>query len=383
VRIAIVVQEFDPSRGYLEYYLSRGLAALGHKVFVFTYGSNKRLLRERTDEGFEVIRIPSLIMAKGINLPSIREIVYIARFLMAEKPDIIHCSPLYLPLSLIFIKLNLSFSCKIVGSLITGEYSINSFSSNLKYSLAKIVTEHFVKNKVSSFFAIDDGWKEITQRLFNIPSQKINEVPLGADAGLFKPDSTVRTNMRSLLGIAVEDIVVVYSGKIIQSKKLHLLLKAIAPIIKKNLKVKLLILGEGDLPYRRRLIELSSDLEILNNVIFHSWVPRTRLPNFYNASDIAVWPGSVSISIIEAASVGLPVVVQRSIITKFAISNGNGFAFEHDNVLELNEYLGKLITNHDLRKKMGKQSRLLILQKLNWESIVHQYLSTYQNALKR
>lgn len=380
MKVVITVEEFDPSKGYLEYYLARELTKRGHKVFVFTFGSRKRILREKLDEGFEVIRMPRVITAIGMNLPGIREIVYVLRFIKKEKPDIIHCQPLYSPLSLILINCNYLSPSKIVGSLITGEYLINSAIANLKYALAKIITEHFLRNKTTSFFVINDGWKKITLRLFNIPDLKIKEIPLGADAELFKPDAETRNTVRKLLGLFPDDLVVVYSGKIIQSKKLETLFKALAPLIRQNQKVKLLLVGTGGSLYRKHLEELASRLGISNNVIFHSWVSRTKLPDFYNASDIAVWPGSVSISIIEAASVGLPLIIKRSSITNFAIANGNGFAFEHDNVKELNECLEKLATNHKLRKEMGKKSRLLVEQKLNWKNIANLYVGAYQGA---
>jgi glycosyltransferase involved in cell wall biosynthesis len=378
MKIVIVVEEFNPSKGYLEYYLARELTKRSHKVFVFTFGSRKRILREKLDEGFEVIRMPRVITAIGMNLPGIREIVYVLRFIKKEKPDIIHCQPLYSPLSLILINCNYLSPSKIVGSLITGEYSINSAIANLKYAFAKIITEHLLKNKTASFFVINDGWKKITLRLFNIPDLKIKEIPLGADAELFKPDDQTRNTMRNQLGLFPDDLVVVYSGKIIQSKKLETLFQALAPIIRQNQKVKLLLVGTGDSLYRKRLEELASRLGISYNVIFNSWVTRTKLPDFYNASDIAVWPGSVSISIIEAASVGLPVIIKRSPITSFAIANGNGFAFELGNVDELRAKLITLIDNEELRKEMGRRSRYLVEHRLNWESVAKQYLRIYK-----
>jgi len=379
MKVVITVEKFDPDKGYLEYYLAKELTKLGHKVYVFTFGWSKHILRTKLNEGFEVISVPLIVAVNGIHMPNLNGIAYVIKFIKMEKPDIIHCQPLYSPLSLLFISCKHLSKYRIVGSLITGEYSINSTIANLKYNLIKIVTEHYVESKTASFFAINDGWKKVLLQLFNLPDQKISIVPLGADPELFKFDTKTRINMRNLFGLSSEDVVVVYSGKIIQSKKLHVLLKGIAPIIRQNQKVKLLIVGKGESPYIEYLEELSSNLKISNNVIFHSWVHRTKLPDFYCASDIAVWPGSVSISIIEAVSVGLPVIVKRSLISKFALAYDNGFAFEPDNITELGEYLERLITNYKLRKDMGKKSRLLVEQILNWKTIAHQYLDAYRS----
>jgi 1,2-diacylglycerol 3-alpha-glucosyltransferase len=158
-------------------------------------------------------------------------------------------------------------------------------------------------------------------------------------------------------------------------------LEAITPLIKQNTRIKLLLVGRGDSIYQKYLKEISLRNGISGNVVFHNWVPRTRLPDFYNASDIAVWPGSVSISIIEAASTGLPLIVKHSTITKNVISNGNGLTYEPDNIEKLRQRLEELLTDKDLRKAMGKKSRLLVEKKLNWKSITSQYLKAYQNLL--
>jgi glycosyltransferase involved in cell wall biosynthesis len=381
MKVVITVEAFDRSKGYMEYYLAKELARCGHKVFIFTIDSCKGILREKRNEGFEVIRMPRQTLAYGINVLGFKKVAYVAKFIKTEKPDIIHCQPLFSPLSLVFINFNFLSSYKIVGSLITGEYSINSVIASLRYSLAKIIIEHYITNKTSSFFVINDVWKKITLKLFNIADSRMEAIPLGADVELFKTDAKTRNIMRDIFGLSKEDVAVVYSGKIIPSKKLDILFEAIAPIIKQNPKVKVIVVGTGDLVYRKHLDKLVSDLGILNNVIFQSWVHRTKLPDFYNASDIAVWPGSVSISIIEAMSVGLPIIVKRSPITSFAISNGNGFSFKPDNVKELNKYLRKLITNCDLRKKMGENSKFLVEKELNWKNIASQYINVYQSVL--
>jgi len=118
----------------------------------------------------------------------------------------------------------------------------------------------------------------------------------------------------------------------------------------------------------------------LNNVIFYPWVHRTRLRDIYSASDIAVWPGGPSISIVEAASVSLPVIVKRSAITKYVIQYQNGFTFERENIDELREHLRILIYDEKLRKDMGCKSRLLVEQKLNWGSVTIQYLDAYSTS---
>jgi glycosyltransferase involved in cell wall biosynthesis len=250
----------------------------------------------------------------------------------------------------------------------------------LKHGFLKTITEGYVKNKVDSFFAISDEWKELLTKLFDIPHRKVVVVPLGADLEFFKFDERARAKVRNRLKLAPEDVIVVYSGKIIKTKELHSLIKAIAPLIKQDRRVKLLVVGRGEISYTEYLKDLCLTLGISNNVIFHPWVHRRRLPDFYSASDIAVWPGSPSISIVEAASVGLPIILKRSAITKYTLRKNNGLTFEQGNIDELRECLRNLIYDEKIREEMGQKSRLLVEQELNWRAIALQYSYVYSRG---
>ena len=377
MKIVITVEQLDPSKGYLEYYLARELTKLGHKVYVFTFGWSKTLLRTMLKEGFEVVSVPHVAVANNYHIPSLSGVAYITKFVKEEKPDIIHGQPLFSPLSLLLISYQRLFHYRIVGSLVTQGVSVDNLTKKVLYSLVKIITERYLKNKSKLVFVKSHGLMRILATLFNFPRQKFRIVPLGVDPELFKFDAEARKEVRELLGLHTNDLVVVYSGKITPQKDLDVLIKALAPLIARNPEIKLLIVGEGEPSYIEYLRSLISTFEISKNVFFHQWVHRTRLPAFYSASDIAVWPGSSSISIVEAASVGLPVVIARSPVEIYAIENGNGFAFERKNISELREYLRILIHNEKMRKDMGRKSRLLVEQKLNWRAITLQYLDAY------
>ena len=378
----ITVEQLDPSKGYLEYYLARELTKLGHKVCVFTFGWSKSVLRTMLKEGFEVVSVPHLAVVNSYHVPTLSGVACIIKFVKAEKPDIVHCQPLFSPLSLLFISYQRLFEYRIVGSLVTQRFSIDRPTEKAMYYLVKIITEQYVKSKSELIFAKSNKLVKILGRLFNIQRQKFCVIPLGADPELFKFDAEARKEVRDLLGLHTNDVVVVYSGKITPQKDLDVLIKALAPLIARDPKVKLLIVGGGESSYIEYLRGLISTFEISKNVFFHQWVHRTRLPAFYSASDIAVWPGSSSISIVEAASVGLPVVIARSPVEIYAIENGNGFAFERGNISELRNFLETLIYDDTLRGEMDRRSRLLVEQKLNWNSIAEQYLNVYNSVLE-
>lgn len=382
MRVVITVDEFHPHRWYLEHYLARELTRLGHEAHIFTFKSGNDIRNGSIDFSFTVHRLPAIAAFKPYHLPSPRATAHIVDFVRRKKPDIIHCQPVFSPLALAFLGCRAIGGHQVVGSLISGQYTIKSTVSALKYSLTKGVTERYVVQRVKYIFAKSEGLREVLLRLFDLPSEKLRVVPLGADPEVFRNDVTIRNETRAKLGIALDDVVVISSGKLSPSKRIDDLIRAIAPIMNENQKVKLLIRGVGERSYLGALKALCTHLGISKSISFHPWAARAEIPAFFNAGDIAVWPSGTSISMVEAASTGLPLISMRSPIEEYALSNDNGFTFEPGNIIELRRLLRILITDRGLRAQMGHRSRLLVEEKLNWRAIAREYLGHYTKALE-
>ena len=383
MKIVITVESFDPNKGYLEYYLARELTLLDQKVYVFTFNKYKNISINVSDIGFQVFRMPYFTIVNGYHVPSLNEINQIIKFIKKEKPDIIHCQPLISPLSLVFIGLQRFFNYKIVGTIYSQNPHLNTATKKVLNNLVKLISSYYIKNRSEIIFVKSKELMNIQKELYNIPMSKFRIIPMGSDTSLFKYSVQARKNIRSMLGLISEDLVIIYSGKLTPRKRLDILIKALAPIIKGDDCVKLLIVGKGIPSYERYIKKICRDSGVHENVIFHPWVHRTMLPDFYSASDIAVWPGLSSISIIEAASIGLPLIIEASPIEIYGIEYGNGFTFEPGNVEELRKYLVILIYNDKLRRDMGTKSSLLVKEKLNWASITTSYLDTYSQVIKK
>jgi glycosyltransferase involved in cell wall biosynthesis len=288
-------------------------------------------------------------------------------------------------LPLFFITLKRVFNFKIGGSILTQLNLIFSpwgLKEKVLFALSKIVISRYIAKKYEVIFAKTNELAKIISRSYDIPQSKFRIIPLGADPELFKFNSEARASIRKKLGVSEDDVIIVYSGKIDPSKRLHILIEALSPIMKRDRRVKLLIIGRGDAEYIELLKKLISDENIAENVIFHPWVDRTMLNSLYSASDIGVWPGLSSISIVEAASSGLPLIIARYPVEIYAVENGNGFTFKIDDVNELRKCLEILIYDEKLRREMGYKSRKLVEEKLNWKTITLKYLEAYMDARK-
>ena len=380
MKIMLVVEQFDPNRGYLEYYLARELVKLSHKVYILTFERNKNILRKVTEDGFEIISLPYIGIMHGFHVPYPAGIIYVIEFLKREKPNIVHCDAVFSPISLLLIQLKDLFHYKCVGSLITGEYHLNNVFKKILFKLS-IIAVLLIKSKVDRFFALNNNVALFINNTYGIPYEKMEIIPLGADVELFKYNVIERVSIRKKLGIGSDDIVICYTGRLLPSKQVDVLMKALAPIIKNNSKVKLLIVGSGDKAYLKYLKEYSSRLQIQRNVVFHPTVHREQLSSFYSASDIAVWPAAPSISILEAASVGLPVISGSLFFYKDLEDNNAGYVIRRGDWLRLIQLLSKLIADERLRRNLGSNAKNLVKAKFNWELIAKKYINAYSEIL--
>ena len=366
MKIAIIVENYNPSRGYAEYYLSNEYAMLDHNVYVYCFGKSTQI--KQINRHVQLFILRSRYSINGYSIPSIGDCNRLFRHLNSIRPDIIHAQPLFSPLSLLLIVLKSFFSYKIVGSLITGTMNLKRLKSRINFIVARSFIKLFNK-RISTFFAFNKPLVLFLSTSFGIPRNKFREMPLGSDSTIFSLNSSVRDEKRLQLGVSDEETLLTYSGLFSPEKGIHLLLTAVSTLIHEGYAIKLLLIGGGSIQYMDYLQNLCNELNISSNVIFHPWVHRTHLPELYSASDIAVWPGLPSISIIEAASVSLPIIITKSILTKHLIEYDNGLVFSSGNLIELKSSIAKLLENRSLRVDMGRRSRKLVEDKFDWNQL--------------
>jgi len=378
-RIMHVVNFFDPRLGYTEFYLPKKQAEYGFEVCVVSsdyplYGNQRWSQGLNKLEGIDIFYLRSACRFRGnvlvFNPFSLRKII------RDFSPDVIHCHDLLSPLSQEALLLKGSCGYKVVGDLITG---ISPLASLLLLSFKRFF-DFSLLGRVDSLFACNKALEKFLIEALGVSPSKVHFIPLGAEVELFKPDKNQREKTRNLLGLLPEDVIAIHTGKFLPSKRIHDLLVASKPVIEQCKDFKLVLIGDGPPSYKGRLGFLMKKLGIEGNVLTVKTVHRTELPNFYNAADFAVWPGTFSISIIEAMACGLPIVIAKSNWTTHYLEYENGYSFKAKDINVLSSLILKLVQEPTLRRKMGDMARKLVEEKLNWEIITNQYVDVYRKA---
>lgn len=387
MRIVHIVNYFDPRLGYAEYYLSKKQQELGHEVCVISSDRFVQSPKERSyqvgvckEEGIKVFRMPSLVDSFGVVM-----VCGLKDALAGFLPDIVHVHDIFSPLLLSSLLSKNMLGYKVVADSLTGSFIAKGLTfavKNLMLNVFKIVALPFVLRKVDRFFTNSEYANTWTISELGVDPNQIDFIPLAADHNLFKFDMFERRRIRSQLNVGEDEVLTIYAGKIVPHKKIEVLLRATSPLIRKRRGVKILLLGNGPEKYVQRLLNFTYELKISENVIWHNAVHRTQLPYFYSAADIGVWPGHHSITIIEAMSTGLPVIIPRSKWMNHLLEYKNGFSYTEGNTEELRAHIERLIENTKLRQDMGNRSRELVEDKLNWNLIAARTLKIYSELIE-
>ena len=102
---------------------------------------------------------------------------------------------------------------------------------------------------------------------------------------------------------------ILYAGRFIDSKGMHLGLRAFARLIEAGPEARLTMVGRG--PVERRWRKLAEDLGIAANVEWLPWQDHGAMANLYAGHDVLLFPAlhdSGGMVVLEAMNQGLPVV---------------------------------------------------------------------------
>ena len=180
-----------------------------------------------------------------------------------------------------------------------------------------------------------------------------------------KFDAVDREAVRKSYGYAKEDLVVVGLSRLIPVKGVHFLIEALAVARQEVPSMKLLVAGAGDPAYTGRLKARVAELKLEKDVRFIGNEPQIEKP--LRAGDIFagpyVWPEAFGLSILEAMSVGLPVIGSTSGGIVELLGDGKyGLLFESENTRDLIRCLVLYAKDPSLRSEMGKAARVAALE---------------------
>jgi glycosyltransferase involved in cell wall biosynthesis len=227
---------------------------------------------------------------------------------------------------------------------------------NLIYYLFKKLAMPMILDSSDQMVAITDETKNFMEDMYGIPKSKIEVIPLGVDTKLFKRDPIARMHVRSKYNIQIHDIVFIYVGKVIPVKGVHIFIEASLKLMTNYHNVKIIVVG-GSLPNYEYLIkQIIKSSKFSNNFTIIPVVPNEELCKYYSAADVGVWPFQCTISMKEALSCGLPIIISNDSGEPEIVNKGNGLMYKDGNINDLREKM-EILMDNKIRENMSLKAR--------------------------
>ena len=226
--------------------------------------------------------------------------------------------------------------------------------------------------------------------MYHADSSRIDVVTPGADLDCYRPGS--RSQARADLGLAADETVLTFVGRIQPLKAPDVLLGAAAPLIRRGRAdgrpVRVLIVGGpsgSGLDRPTALIDLAAELGIAEEVTFLPPQPAARLAQVYRASNLVVVPSyseSFGLVAIEAQACGIPVVAADVGGLGVAVRNGEtGVLVPGHQIGDWTNALEKLLAQPDRMVAMGGKARAHA-ELFSWDHTTDQLLHSYSEAMR-
>ncbi len=395
MKIAVVSAFYSEGMGYTENCLPKALAALGHEVHVLTstfnvYGNSaeydktyRRFLGppkvatgSTSLDGYQVHRLDARIVSGYIWIKGLYG--KIARI----SPDIVHSIEIA-SLQTIELAMKKPFAewdlfCETHQHLSVVKPFLKSANGALLqkalYRITRTIPTSLASHAVKRCYAIAPDCAEVATRFYGVPHSKVKVQSLGADTELFRPveteaDQLERRNVRQSLGFTHNDIVCVYTGRFSLDKNPLILARALDALCERDPRFKGLFIGDG---------VQKDEITACKNTTILPFMKHKTLAEHYRASDIAAWPTQESMSMLDAASSGLPLVVSDRIGEVDRVT-GNGKMYEENSVASLVAVLSSL-SDAAARHAYGNAGRQKMLTGFSWAHYARSVEADYCEA---
>mgnify|MGYP001588684999 CR=1 FL=1 len=335
------------------------LQNMGFEVHVacnFEYGSITS--QERVDEfceelehsGIKIFQLPvprSISAIKGI----IKSYKLMKKLCQENHYQIVHC---HSPIGGVIARLACKSERKNGTKVIYTAHGFHFFKgASIKNWMLFYPIEKLCAKYTDCLITIN---KEDFIRAKKFKAKKVEYVPgIGIHTEDIKNLKVDRKTKRAEFGFQDNDFVLISVGQLSKRKNQEVIIKALAGISDKH--VKLLICGLGE--FEEYLKNLTKKLHLEGRVIIAGY--RSDVKKLLYAADCLAFPSyqeGLPVALMEAMSAGLPAVCSKIRGNTDLIEDGKGgYLVEPDDVEGFANSINKIIENETLKENMGKYNR--------------------------
>jgi glycosyltransferase involved in cell wall biosynthesis len=293
-------------------------------------------------------------------LQTIKILGEIVNIVKKQKIDIIHSHHRYFDfLSYLISKFIEVRTITSVQSKVYGRKKL-SYRSEILVACSNSIKEH-----LTNYFMIDPSKIRIIYNFVDV-----TEIKIQVDELTLKRD----------LSISSDSVVIGFIGRFnFREKGIDILLESFKKLSFEFNHVKLLLIGEGeDMRFMSDFINTYN----LNAIILP---PMVNIFDYYNVIDIVVLPSRIEPFGIVAIEAG---IMKKALIASSVdglneiINTGlNGYLVPSESVESLTNKLNDLVSNPELRKKLGEELYLRVINNFTGETNLPKYKKVYEELM--
>jgi glycosyltransferase involved in cell wall biosynthesis len=387
MRILQVTPYFPPSWeaggvARTSYEISRALSRKGHEVTVYTtnrcmYDTGVTPNKPQNLEGIRVFYFENLRRyIPGQRTPPLPYCLPLVARRQIDCFDLIHLHDFRTTLSIMIYHYAKKYE---VPYVLQCHGSVLPFHRN---RTMKKTYDLFFGNRIlkdaSRIVAITNTERDDYARM-GVPDVRVISVPTAIDLSLYS-NLPKRGTWRSKLNISEDEKIILYVGRVHESKGLDLLLKAFADVARISEGVRLALVGPDD-GFMVSLRKLAHSLGIENKIIATGYVSHREKTEAMVDSDVFVTPtfSGFPMTFLEASACGVPIITtdQGDALDWIHGRVGCVVRYRRD---ELRGAMIRLIENDRLRKSLGCEGRRIVEERFSLTKIADDIERMYRDV---
>ena len=392
MKIIQVEDIFHPETGYQINILSKYMVQFGHEVTIITARLDKikssgisffgadhldqkdQLYSEKY--GVKIIRLSVNKIVSG-RVVFGKELFYA---IQKEKPDVvyIHGNDTLTGMRYLLQYKKLGYPL-IMDSHMLEMASTNRFNKIFRKVYKSVFTPIIIKNKIQVIRTQDDPYVE---KCLGIPLSQAPWISVGSDTMLFHPDKEAKMSFRRKYEISKDDFVIIYAGKLDESKGGMLLAEAIQKKLHVNKEVTFLIVGKAVGEYGRQVEKTLKASE--NRVLRFPTQKYEDLAGFYQAADMAIFPRQCSLSFYDVQACGLPVVFEDDVVNVGRAKNDNAVTFLEGDAADFRKKMAYIVNLSRAEfSHMQMAAQQYVSENFDYKKIAMKYCTVIEEEMLR
>jgi glycosyltransferase involved in cell wall biosynthesis len=369
--------------------MAKALVARGHFVTLLIppWDNPSDAGREWEEDSVRVVNLP---------LPSRLPLIFhallvfrLVRRALALRPDVVHCfkPKAYAGLAHFVLwwlrRLQLARDIQLVVDEDDWEQAWNAVETYSPVQKRFFTwQERWGLTHADAVVVASRGLGDLVQKL-GVPLGQIFYVPNGVRPSLAAEadaDQTPADRARAVRMLwELDDAMVILLYTRFFEFRLERVVEVLRQVVAREPRAKLLVVGEGLFGEESDLDELLDTAGLSDNAAFTGWVETKRLPDYYRASDLAVFPyddtlinrTKCSVKLIDLLAAGLPVVADAvGQNTEYVVDTESGLLVGPGDDAALAGAILRLLADLDLRARLGAAAARRMRGRFAWEGLV-------------